>query len=99
MKMFHWLFVIVLVLGLAAGCGPKNESQGMMGKGFSTEKLDVTVFGKGDTVKYCPVSGDAIPAGKGYVHTLKDGKKIKLCCVACVADVEKNPAKYTEFLY
>jgi hypothetical protein len=71
----------------------------MGGTFISTEKLDVTIFGKGEAAKYCPVSDDAIPAGKGWVHVLKDGKKIKLCCTSCVSEVDKNEVKYEAFLY
>jgi len=90
------LFATVL---WTAGCGSKESSHQMGEKTISTEKLDVAVFGKGAEAKYCPVSGDAIPAGKGYVYTLKDGKKIMLCCAACPPTVEKDPVKYKNFLY
>lgn len=99
MKTYRWLFAAALIVAVAAGCGSKASDGHMGGSSISTERLDVAVFGKGDTAKYCPVSGDAIPAGKGWVHVLKDGKKIKLCCTSCVSEVDKHEAKYAAFLY
>ena len=99
MKTYHWLFVAAMAVAVVAGCGPKGTSHEMGSKTISTDKLDLAVFGKGDAAKYCPVSGDAIEAGKGYVHTLKDGKKIMLCCPLCVKDVDKNEAKFKDFLF
>jgi hypothetical protein len=99
MSSYRWVLALLLVLGLAVGCGSKSDTHGMMGKGISTDKLDVATFGKGAEAKYCPVSGDAIPTGKGWVHKFKDGKKITLCCTSCVSDVEKDPGKYKDFMY
>jgi hypothetical protein len=99
MKTYRWLFAAALIVAVAAGCGLKGSDGHMGGSSISTERLDVDVFGKGDTAKYCPVSGDAIASGKGYLYKLKDGKKIMLCCPSCVSEVEKNEAKYGTFLY
>lgn len=102
MKKFTWLFVALLGLATlgATGCGSKQGDHEMGGgKAISTEKLDVAVFGKGEDAKYCPVMGSPIPKGKGYVHTMKDGRKIKFCCAGCVAPVEKDPKKYEAFFY
>jgi ribosomal protein L24E len=99
MKTIAWMCMAALLVSFAVGCGQKQGGHEMGGKSISTEKLDVAVFGKGTEAKFCPVSGTEIPAGKGFVYTLKDGRKIMLCCAACPAAVEKDPAKYKDFFY
>lgn len=55
----------------------------------------------GEAVKrnVCPVAGEPIPEGGGYVHTLKNGKKVKLCCAGCASAVNKDPEKCKAYWY
>lgn len=102
MKKIMGLFMVLLFVTVwgISGCGSKGSPDEMSGgKAISTEKLDVAVFGKGEDAKYCPVMGNPIPKGKGYVHTMKDGRKIMFCCAGCVSTVEKDPKKYEAFFY
>lgn len=41
----------------------------------------------------CIVTGEAFEHGKPYVF-VHDGQEIKLCCKDCLADFQKDPAKY-----
>jgi hypothetical protein len=100
MKKSIWLFALLWIVAVGmAGCGSQGGGHEMGGKSISTENLNVAVFGKGAEAKFCPVMGEPIPAGKGLVHTMKDGRKITLCCGGCVAAIEKDPEKYTDFYF
>lgn len=50
---------------------------------------------------YCPAAGKThfITTKAQFEVALLNGKKIMLCCVTCKEDVEKNPAKFSEFMY
>ncbi len=41
----------------------------------------------------CIVSDEALEAGKAYTF-VRNGQEIKLCCKDCLADFDKDPAKY-----
>ena len=41
----------------------------------------------------CLVTGEAFEHGKPYTF-VHDGQEIKLCCKDCLADFNKEPAKY-----
>ncbi len=41
----------------------------------------------------CIVTDEAFEHGKPYVF-VHDGQEIKLCCKDCLADFQKDPAKY-----
>ena len=41
----------------------------------------------------CVVSDETFEHGKPYVF-VRDGQEIKLCCKDCLAEFDKDPAKY-----
>jgi hypothetical protein len=41
----------------------------------------------------CIVSDEALDSSKSYTF-VRDGQEIKLCCKDCLADFDKDPAKY-----
>lgn len=75
--------------GKCPTCGMKlKKEQREAGKTVDAAKKNV-----------CPVAGEPIPEGGGYVHKLKNGKKVRLCCAGCVSAVNKDPEKYKAYWY
>lgn len=97
------LAVVLFLGGCASGAEPAagkatspacaGECDDCAGKCGAMEK-GATAEG---TALVCPVMGNPIPEGKGYVHEYK-GKKITFCCEGCVPTFEKDPEKYLEKL-
>ncbi len=48
--------------------------------------------------KICPVSGETIGAMGEGAEVEHNGKKIKLCCAACVETFNKDPESYVKML-
>ncbi|MGH9753577.1 MAG: hypothetical protein ACREA2_12410 [Blastocatellia bacterium] len=55
------------------------------------KKKEPEFLGKGDGVKFCPVTGDPVDTAlKGEV----DGQTFYVCCGGCIDTVKANPAAY-----
>ena len=73
----------------AGGCAKKDADQGPVG-GPSTIKSETAPAGKAQTV--CPVMGSKVDTSSLYVDV--EGKRIYVCCQACIATIKADPAKY-----
>jgi YHS domain-containing protein len=67
--------------------------------GVSTMHADGTAVPATYPLKTCPVSGDTLGGhGKAVKVTAPDGTDVYLCCKQCVADFNKDPAKYAKMV-
>ncbi len=46
------------------------------------------------TLDTCIVSGDKIGSMGDAIVVVRDGREIKFCCKGCIADFDKDPAKF-----
>lgn len=85
----------VLLIGFL-GC-----SSGKIDPSKDASPLSVEKYGKGETAKYCPVSGENLKDTKMEVSeiTLSNGKKIRVCCAGCKKTIEKDLARYAQLWY
>jgi len=61
--------------------------------GCKTADNDASASVKPYTSNKCLVTDEPLESGKTYTF-VKDGQQIKLCCKDCLADFDKDPAKY-----
>ena len=87
MKIFKSLITCALLTGTVvfALTGCKTEEHSIA----ATSGAGVKPY----PLKTCVVSGEPIEAGKAYTF-VRDGQEIKLCCKDCLAEFDKNPAKF-----
>lgn len=73
----------------ASGCAKETADQGA-GGGPSAIKSETASAGKAQTT--CPVMGSKVDTSSLYVDV--EGKRIYVCCQACIQAVKDDPAKY-----
>jgi len=87
MKIIKSLVTCALLTGTVAfaltGC--KTEEHSMA----ATAGAGVKPY----ALKTCVVSDEPIEVRKAYTF-VRDGQEIKLCCKDCLAEFDKNPAKF-----
>ena len=66
---------------------------GCAGDGHDHSSHSHSAAAKPYPLNKCLVSDEAFEHGKPYVF-VHDGQEIKLCCKDCLADFQKDPAKY-----
>ena len=96
-KAIKYTFLAGSVLGLLAFNLQVKASDSVAG----SPKYGMTASGTAgtnaipDRLTTCPVSGDKLDGdmGKPYVFIYKH-QEVKLCCIDCKKDFDKNPDKY-----
>lgn len=87
---------IVILIGFVAGCGEKKQ-EAHMEHDHSGHQMEQEHSGmhemaeEGVAQKTCPVMGEPINKSLYVDH---EGKRIYVCCQACIEEVKKDPAKY-----
>jgi hypothetical protein len=89
MKKFTKSLALALLAGattiLLTGCASNHHDHAGHTHG--------TAAAKAYPLDKCIVTDEAFEHGKPYVF-VHDGQEIKLCCKDCLADFQKDPAKY-----
>ena len=98
-KAIQYTFLNGCVFGLLALSNRVQAAEGSlpgypMG-GLTTTAEAVSTNAVPDLLTTCPVSGDKLNGdmGKPFVFVYKN-QEVKLCCMDCKKDFDKNPDKY-----
>ena len=97
-KAIKYIFLAASVLGLLAYNQQVKASDSVAGSpksGMTATSATVSTNAIPDRLTTCPVSGDKLDGdmGKPYVFVYKR-QEVKLCCMDCKKDFDKNPDKY-----
>ena len=105
-KMNKWtLFVILLAVVSAAGCGkkeavkmpePNQPTAVVKAEPLSVVDDYIPDTGTYGTVTQCPVMGEKIVVGKDTNAVKYKGKIYYLCCPTCLGQFKQNPDKYAK---
>ena len=93
MKLHIGTLTIVCLLVLLPGC--KKQQNAVSSAEDADAKAAVVQPSAGKAQTTCPVMGG--PVDK-HLYVDYEGKRIYVCCGACVAEVKKDPAKYIQKL-
>jgi YHS domain-containing protein len=99
-RIFHharFVFAFVALTSLlvtAASAHDKHKNQKAQKQGAKADKKATAFMGKGDGIESCPVTGE--PISSKEVKGEFFGRTVYFCCEDCLADAQKNPAKYVK---
>jgi YHS domain-containing protein len=82
---------VVLSLVLSVGCASTKSAEGPTATAAALKKPGEAALGDRTT---CPVSGEVFTVASDSPKVEFEGKTYFFCCNDCVADFQKDPAKY-----
>jgi len=84
-------FALTLSLLAFAGCASTKSAEGTSATAAALKKPGEAALGDRTT---CPVSGEVFTVASDSPKVEFEGKTYFFCCDDCVADFQKDPAKY-----
>ena len=84
------LFLVLSVV-LSVGCASTKSAEGTTATAAALKKPGEATLGDRTT---CPVSGEVFTVATDSPKVEFEGKTYFFCCNDCVADFQKDPAKY-----